>query len=505
MTELVVGIKHVRDEIEILPTIGSEMSVVGIIGVAESANATIWPLDTPIYLTTNEATKITALGTTGTLRDAISGVSAQLSDGQVAAKLVVVRVAQGADVDETIANIIGDEATGTGMWAFLDAPNDLGVTPRLICAPGFTSQFTRKGVISVPVTNAGSGYTAATVTFSGGGNDPGKELPTATVTIGTGADAGKIMGIQITSTGKNMTAVPTATFNGTTGTGAVLGAPVLGSLANGIVAAIPTVLGRLRAMFQPEGPTTSREAWLDYIETIQSPRIMHPTRQDVLVLDAAGDPVTRPASPRILGLYVRRDYETDGVPARSVANQAVTGIVGITPPVAFSITDGSNEGQELIGAKGGLLIRGETGVESAIASGGFIFWGTDTCSEDPLWQFTHVMRLRDYIELGQIKTLRFYLGRFNISTATVNAILETMRSQLARLEARGYILGFRVGFEPDKNSPEELRLGNLQVLFRAEEAPVLRKITISSRRYRQAFDDLVNAVATSLNSLNDAA
>ncbi len=144
-------------------------------------------------------------------------------------------------------------------------------------------------------------------------------------------------------------------------------------------------------------------------------------------------------------------------------------------------------------------------MESAIASGGFIFWGTDTLSEDPLWQFAHVVRLRDYIELGQVRTLRFFLGRFNISVATVNAILETMRSQLSSLEARGYLLGFRVGFEPDKNSPEELRMGNLQVLFRAEEAPVLRKITISSRRFRQAFDDLVNSVATSLNSLNDAA
>ncbi|MFC5509260.1 phage tail sheath C-terminal domain-containing protein [Bosea massiliensis] len=500
-----VGIAHTRDEIETLPTFGAEMSVAGIIGTAEDADEVIWPLDTPIYVTTNEATKIAALGLTGTLRDAVAGISAQLTSGQVAAKVVIVRVEEGADADETIGNIIGDEATRTGMWAFLDAPNDLGVTPRLICAPGYTQQFTRNGVLSVPVTNPGSAYSAATVAFSGGGSDPGKVLPTATVTIGAGPDAGKIMGIVITDPGANLTAAPTVTLNGTGGSGAALGTPVLGNLANGVVAAIPTVLNRLRASFQPEGPSTSREAWLDYVETIQSDRIMHPTRQDVIVLDEDGDPVTRGASSRVIGLYIRRDYETDGVPARSVANQPINGIVGVTPPVEFSITDGANEGQEIVGAKGGIIVRGETGVESAIASGGFVFWGTDTLSEDPLWQFSHVVRLRDYIELGQVRTLRYYLGRFNISVATVNAVLETIRSQLARLEARGYILGFRVGFEPDKNTPEELRQGNIQVLFKAEEAPVLRKITVSSRRFRQAFDDLVNAVATSLNSLDNAA
>ncbi len=500
-----VGIAHVRDDIEVLPTFGSEMSVVGIIGTADDANPAIWPLDTPLYLTTNDATKILALGTSGTLRDAIAGVADQLSDGQVAAKLVVVRVEEGADTDETIANIVGDEPTGTGIWAFLDAPSDLAVTPRIIIAPGYTQQFTRGSVISVPVTAPGADYTAATVSFTGGGSDPGKVLPEATVTLGTGADAGKIMAIVITNPGANMTAAPAITLNGTGGTGATLGTAVLGDLANGVVAAVPTVLSRLRAAFIADGPTTSREAWMAYRETIQSKRILHPTHNDVIVLDSAGDPVTRPASPRAAGLYVRRDYETDGVPARSIANQPIYGIVGVTPPVEFSITDGANEGQDIVGANGGILVRGETGVESAIASGGFIFWGTDTLSEDPLWQFAHVVRLRDYIELGQVRTLRFFLGRFNISVATVNAILETMRSQLSSLEARGYLLGFRVGFEPDKNSPEELRMGNLQVLFRAEEAPVLRKITISSRRFRQAFDDLVNSVATSLNSLNDAA
>ncbi|MCZ8098840.1 MAG: hypothetical protein O9972_13065 [Burkholderiales bacterium] len=499
MTELVVGIKHVRDEIETLPTFGAEMSVAGVVGTAPNADALIFPLNTPVYLTTNEATKILALGTAGTLADALQGISDQLGAGQVAAKVVVVRVEEGEDAAETIGNIVGSEASGTGIWALLDAPTDLGVSPRLICVPGYTQQFVEQGIVSATVGTAGSGGANGTfaLAFTGGG--------------GTGAEGtftvvgGALTAITITEPGSGYTSAPTLGFSASTGLTGAAGTAVRGAVANGVVAAIPTVLNRLRGFLIPDGPATSREAWLAWRETIQSDRILHPSCQDVKVTGAGGSIVTKPTSPRVVGLYIKRDYETDGVPARSVANQAISGIVGVSRPVAFSLTDAANEGQEIVGFNGGIIARGEIGVESAIASGGFVFWGTDTLSEDPLWMFAHVMRLRDYIELSQVRSLRYYLGRFNISVATVNAVLNTMTSGLERLKARGYVLDFRIGFETDKNSPEELRLGNIQVLFKAEEAPVLRKITISSRRYREALNGLVNAVATSLNSLENAA
>jgi phage tail sheath protein FI len=502
MTEPVVGIRHVRDEVEILPTLGAEMSVVGIVGTAPDANAETFPLNTPVYLTSNDKALVAALGASGTIPDAISGVSAQLGVGQGAFRAVVVRVEEGEDVDETIANIVGSESLGTGIWALLDAGVDLGVVPRINIVPGHTSQFT-SGLSTLTLATQGSNLTEApTVGFTGGGSDPGKVLPTAHAVLGTGDNAGKVVSLVIDTPGKNLSGSLTVTF---TGGGSEVGkvlptaTAAIGALANPVIAIAPTILDRLRGVLIADGPSGTRQSWIDWRETIQSDRII-PLCVDVKVLDAQGNIVTRPSSPRIAGIAVRRDHEFEGRPFHSWANQAVRGIVGASRPIPFSLTDGAYEGQELIGLNGGIIVKGEAGIEDALAEGGFVYWGTDTCSEDPLWQFYHIVRGRDYIELSQIKALRYYLGRYNITLQTVNAILGTIESFLSSLKVSGDLLGYRVGFEPDANSPEDLRQGYLQVMFRAEEPPVLRKVTISSRRYRDALNDLANTIAVQLAS-----
>lgn len=494
MTELIVGVKHIRDDVETLPTFRSEMSVVGIIGTAEDADAQIFPLNTPVYLTTNDQAKIAELGADGTLLDAISGISAQLGVGQVAAKIVVVRVAEGVSVDTTIANIIGSEGAGTGIWALLDAGHLHGVVPRIVIVPGFTSQFRDKGVLSIAVGAAGTGYSNGTITIAA---PPAGGVQATAHPVFTG---GALTSIVIDNPGDGYVSAPSASFSGTGGSGASLGTVAVGVIGNPVMAAIPTVLDRLRAIHIPEGPSSTRQRWLDWLETISSARIVHPTAQGVLISDGEGGTITVGGSPRLAGIYVRRDYETDGVPSRGIANQAVRGIVGVSRPINWSYTDGSVEGQDLVGRHGGVIVKGESGVEDAVAEGGFVFWGTDTLSADPLWQFVNVLRMRDYIELGQVATLRYYLGRYNITTATVNAILNTVTSQLQGLKNRGYIIDFKVFFEADNNSPEDLRQGYLTIGFKAEEPPVLRKITVSSRRYREALTTLVNSIATQLGS-----
>ena len=165
------------------------------------------------------------------------------------------------------------------------------------------------------------------------------------------------------------------------------------------------------------------------------------------------------------------------------------------------MTDGATEGQDLLNANVGVLLRGELGVESAIAQAGFVFVGTDTASEDPLWQFYNQVRMRDYIHLGLLRALRFYLGRYNITRQTIQSVLNTMHFFLRDLKADDHILGYKVGFEADKNSPENLRLGRFRCYFEAEEPPVLRRIDIDSRRYRAALEILVDDLAAQTNDL----
>jgi uncharacterized protein len=489
MTELVVGIKHIRDGVEPRPIIQSDMSVVGIVGSAPAANADTFPLNTPVYMASDDTILRGLLGATGTIPDAIRGVHGQLV--QSAAKLVIVRIDPGADAAAAIAAVVGSSASKTGIWALTDSAADLGVTPRIILCPGYTSQ-QAQGVTSVAVTTPGTGYTSApTVAFSGGGGSGAA----ATAIVSGGA----IIGVTVTNPGTGYTSAPTVAFSGGAGTGGAATASS-GVIANAVVTALAPVLERLKGVAIVQGPTSSRQAWIDWRETIQSHRIIPGSANDVLVLEGTSI-LTRPADSRIAGALVRRDSETDGRPFRSAANQPIYDIVGVSRTVEFSLSDDSVEGQDIAFRNGGFIVKGESGVESALSEGGFVYWGTDTCSEDALWQFYNVVRGRDYIELAQTRALRFYLGRFNITYATVDAILNTLDLELARLAANGDILDYRLGFERDKNTPEELRLGKLWITFKAEEPPVLRKITISSQRYRAALETLSVRIAAQIDAL----
>ena len=498
----VMGVVTQRDGISAQSVLGADMDVVAIIGTAPAANGTLIPLDTPIELRTNDIALRTALGATGTLPDALAAISAQLTSA--AAKCVIVRVADDESYDDVITNILGSESLKTGMWALLDAPEDLGITPRLIIVPGYTSQ-TDNQVDAVTVTSMGSGYTSApTVVVAGGGSDPLKVLPTFTAVLGTAGDAQKVVSLTILTAGRHLTAAPTLTFTGGAGTGAAA-TTTIDIVANPICANIPTIISRLRAKFLPEGPSTSETEFENWLETLpQDMNFMHPLYQMAKVVDADGDVVTKPLSPYIIGLYLRRDSEFDGVPGHSIANQSVNGLVGVSPKVRLDITNDSSQGMALIEKHAGIVVRGESGVDGSLTDGGFAFWGTDTLSADTQWMFANVVRMRDYIEINLIKAVRTYLGRYNITEQTVQAIINTMDGFLSGLRADRDIIDFTIGFDEDQNTPGELRLGFITISFKAEEPAPLRKITMKSRRYPEALTEMVQSIRETLGNLQSA-
>ena len=117
-------------------------SVIGLIGTAPNADATAFPLNTPVMIAGSriEAAKLDTLGTgLGTLPGAMDSIF-----DQAGAVVVVVRVEEGATEAATLANIIGGvNATNgeyEGVHAFLGAESKLGVTPRILIAAGFTHQ-----------------------------------------------------------------------------------------------------------------------------------------------------------------------------------------------------------------------------------------------------------------------------------------------------------------------------------------------------------------------------
>lgn len=97
-----------------------------------------FPLNTPVLVAGNQR-EAAKLGKSGTLPDAMTGIFKQTG-----AVVIVVRVAEGADEDATLQNVVGGvdvtDGSYTGCWAFLGAESKVGYCPRILIAPGWTHQ-----------------------------------------------------------------------------------------------------------------------------------------------------------------------------------------------------------------------------------------------------------------------------------------------------------------------------------------------------------------------------
>ena len=76
MSDPTFGISITRIDNEPRPAVWSDMSVVGLIGTATGANVEAFPLDTPVFMYSDDAAKRTALGAQGTIPDALNLINA---------------------------------------------------------------------------------------------------------------------------------------------------------------------------------------------------------------------------------------------------------------------------------------------------------------------------------------------------------------------------------------------------------------------------------------------
>ncbi|MDR6230449.1 phage tail sheath protein FI [Pseudomonas sp. SORGH_AS199] len=111
-------------------------AVIGMVCTGSDADATTFPLDTPVLLTNVQAA-VGKAGTKGTLAPSLQAIADQSKP-----VVVVVRVADGASAAELQSNLIGGVVAGryTGMKALLASKAKLGVTPRILGIPGLDTQ-----------------------------------------------------------------------------------------------------------------------------------------------------------------------------------------------------------------------------------------------------------------------------------------------------------------------------------------------------------------------------
>ena len=113
-------------------------SVIGLVGTADDADVSAFPLDTPVLIAGN-LTEAAKLGAAGTLLPAVQAIFEHIG-----AMVVVIRVATGATDPDTLTNIVGgvdvDSGAYTGIKALLAANSVAKAEPRILIAPGFSNE-----------------------------------------------------------------------------------------------------------------------------------------------------------------------------------------------------------------------------------------------------------------------------------------------------------------------------------------------------------------------------
>ncbi|MCG5240103.1 phage tail sheath C-terminal domain-containing protein [Azospirillum doebereinerae] len=424
-------------------------SIIGVIGTAPDADATAFPLDTPVLVAGSRAAaaKLDLIGDgKGTLPAALD-----LIFDQIGAMVVVIRVAEGTGVDAagtTLANVLGgvDGVTGhyRGVHALLSARTELGVVPRILCAPGFTHARTTGAVLSAVITEDGSGYTSApVVTITGNGVGAA-----ATATVVDGA----LSAITITKPGRGYTAA-TIAITGGGGSGATATVN-LGVLGNAVVSELVGIAERTRAVIIADGPNTTDEAAVAYRGDWGSKRVF--VVDPGAKVQAGADVVDGWASAAVAGLIAKTDNDRGFW--WSPSNQPINGIVGMGRPVDFMLGDANCRANYL----------NEHEVATIIREDGFRLWGNRTCSSDPKFAFLSVVRTADMLN-DSLQRAHLWAVDRNITKTYIEDVVEGVNAYIRSLVAQGALLGGNCWPDPDLNSPANISQG--KVFFNFDFTP----------------------------------
>ncbi|CAI3162973.1 Putative prophage major tail sheath protein [Acinetobacter calcoaceticus] len=381
-----VRVLELNDGTRPIRTVSS--SVIGMVCTASDADATKFPLNTPVLLTNVQAA-LDKAGDQGTLARSLQAIADQTNPATV-----VVRVEQKTDAAEQTSEIIGGSVNGkyTGMKALLAAEAQLGVKPRILGIPG---------------------------------------LDTSAVSVALVALAQKLRGFAYIS-------------------------------ANGC-----QTKEEAQAYRQTFGAREAMVIWPDF-----------------LGWDTATNATTTfEATARALGLRAKIDNETGW--HKTLSNVAVNGVTGISKDVYWQLQDPDTDAGYL----------NQNDITTLIQRDGFRFWGSRTCSDDPLFAFENYTRtaqiLADTMAEGHMWAVDLPL-----TPGLARDIIEGINAKMREMTLSNYLLGGECWLDPVINTKELIKSGKFYIDYDYGPVPPLENLALRQRitdRYLVDFASRVTA------------
>lgn len=155
---------------------------------------------------------------------------------------------------------------------------------------------------------------------------------------------------------------------------------------------------------------------------------------------------------------------------KTISNVGVNGITGISADVSWDLQDPATDA--------GLL--NENDITTLIRNNGFKFWGSRTCSDDPLFAFESYTRTAQVLSDTIAEGLDWSIdGALNPSLA--RDIIESINAKLRSMTTQGYLLGGECWFDPDVNTKEELKSGKLYIDYDYTAVPPMENLLLRQR------------------------
>lgn len=174
------------------------------------------------------------------------------------------------------------------------------------------------------------------------------------------------------------------------------------------------------------------------------------------------------ATARALGLRAKIDQQTGW--HKTLSNVGVNGVTGISADVYWDLQNPATEAN----------IVNRHGVTTLIRQDGYRFWGSRTCSDDPLFQFENYTRTAQVLADTLANAHLWAMGK-PIHPSLIKDVVEGISATFRALKSAGYLIDGHCWFDDSINDKDALKAGRLVIDYDYTPVPPLENLTLRQR------------------------
>lgn len=171
---------------------------------------------------------------------------------------------------------------------------------------------------------------------------------------------------------------------------------------------------------------------------------------------------------RALGLRAKIDNETGW--HKTLSNVVVNGVTGISKDIYFDLQSSSTDANYL----------NEHEVTTLIQRDGFRFWGSRTCSSDPLFAFENYTRTAQIMADTMAEGHMWAVDK-PLTPSLARDIVEGINAKLREMVSSGYLLGGECWIDETINTAAVLKSGKFYIDYDYTPVPPLENLQLRQR------------------------